>query len=135
MGTQLLQWKGADIFWLINFTCLLVYLIWIITRIYHSKKADFTFDFTTTNGQGKRCKLLSFYPRINKVLIITDNIFFYINRNLTDVLILYLCATADCGRHWITRLRVGKVGCHSTFAYGKSGHVSPFENSKNDAQK
>ena len=76
MGTQLLQWKGADIFWLIKFTCLLVYLIWIITRIYHSKKADFTFDFTTTNGQGKRCKLLSFYPRINKVLIIIDNIFF-----------------------------------------------------------
>ena len=70
MGTQLLQWRGADIFWLINFTCLLVYLIWIITRTCHSKEADFTFVFTTTNGQDKRCKLLSFFLRINKVLII-----------------------------------------------------------------
>ena len=68
MGTQLLRRKGADIFWLINFTCLLVYLIWIITRICHCKKADFTFVFTTTNGQDKRFKLL----RINKVLIIID---------------------------------------------------------------
>ena len=75
MGTQL--WRGADIFWLINFTCLLVYLIWIITRICHSKEADFTFVFTTTNGQDKRCNLLSFYPRINKVLIIIDNIFLH----------------------------------------------------------
>ena len=77
MSTQLLQWKDTDIFWLINFTCLLVYLIWVITRTYHSKKADFTFAFTTTNGQDKRCKLLSFYWRINKVLILIDNIFLH----------------------------------------------------------
>ena len=76
----------------------------------------------------KLCKLLSFYPRIYKVLTIATN-FFYINVNLTEVLYSGPCATADCGWHQITIVRVGKVGCHSIFAYGKSGHVSPSENS------
>ena len=43
MGTQLLQWEGADIFWLIIFFYLLVYLIWITTSIQSLRFTSYPF--------------------------------------------------------------------------------------------